>query len=428
MKNKPVLHRSVSAPESFVSVKHSSGLTVLFSKLPYTAAHAIYAVNYGGACDSFMLDGKREDIPAGIAHFLEHKLFETADGGDAYDSFSLTGADANAFTSYSQTAYLFTASEKFYETLKILIDFVNDPHWTEKSVKKEQGIILQELKMYEDSPWQRVHSQLMRSLYKHHPVRHEIVGTEDSILQITPEHLYKCHKAFYTPENMVLCIAGDLELDRILEVLDSSTIINTEGKAADFVYKKEPSRPLRRVVRSRMEVASPMFSLGIKDNDIPKDPYERLKRGIALNIFLLVLFGESSDLYNELYDSGLVFGAMYSGCSYTDSFSYCTVSGESEKPFTVKKRLIKSLLKAAECGIDREDFEITKRLIYSGYIKSLSSSQAYASELLNAYFDGVKLTDMIDAVFDLGYEEAYRHAKAVFKDEHLAFSVVEPIN
>lgn len=427
MKYKVNNHRCPITGENYISFRHSSGLTVLFCNTPYTASHAVYAVNYGGACDSFERDGTVYEIPAGIAHFLEHKLFETESGGDAYDLFSQTGADANAYTSYTNTAYLFTASEEFYTSLKILLDFVNDPHWTEASVKKEQGIITQELKMYEDSPWSRVHTELMKCLYKHHPVRHEIVGTEESISRITPEYLYLCHSAFYTPENMVLSIAGDLDIDRICRVLDTVKFANTGKSTARAVYKPENSRIRRRVSRVKMEVSSPLFSFGVRDIDIPKDPKVRLKKALALNIYLDTLFGESSELYNALYDAGLISGAMYAGCSYCDGFSYSTVSGESEKPFTVKKRIKSALENAAARGIGREDFEITKKLIYSAFIKSLTSSQNYASEMLNGYFDGIAFTDIPKAVADLGYDEALEYARQVFKEENYAFSTVEPL-
>ncbi len=426
MKREIVIHKDDVTGESCISFRHKSGVDVLICPNTYSTACAVYTSRYGGADTKFEYDKKIYETPSGIAHFLEHKLFETEDCGDAFRLFSELGADSNAFTSHQATSYTFTSSnDAFYDSLKILLDFVHKPYFTDQSVEKERGIIAEELKMYEDNPDNRCYYELMRCLYKNNAVREDVGGTVDSIKEITPQLLYLCHKVFYSPSNMVLIIAGNVEYDKIISVMDE---VVPGGKYKKFkrLSANEPDKAYRRGSRLYMDVSEPLFSFGIKDPDIGNKRLMR-KKSVALSILSNMLFGESSDLYCEMYEKGLLSGDIDAGYYYGDDHAYLSVTGESRKPYTVKKRIYETLDKTVADGVDPGEFERAKKIFYANYVYSLQNSQAVAYSLLSFYQSGddmikyPKLLSGIDADF------AVKCLKELYKKERAAFAVVSPL-
>ena len=411
--------------EEYYEIKHDSGLTLLFAPNTYTASFAVIAARFGSIDTTFKYEGKTYETPDGTAHFLEHKLFETEDGGDAFDLFAKTGASSNAYTGFTSTAYLFSSSYEFYRSLEILLDFVTHPHFTERSVEKERGIIAEELNSYEDSPGNRCYFELLRCLYKNHPVRCDIGGTVESIKQITPEHLYLCHRAFYTPENTVLAVSGDLDAGKIIKILDK--YMKKGGAAAVPVYPREPSKAYKKQSVTAMQTAQPLFCFGVKDPCVPSDPLQRYRRGLALSVIADMYFGQSSELYTGLYESGLINGDISADYSYSDSYGHFVLSGESSRPFTVKRRIKEQIKKIKEEKINGADFELCKKIFYSGFIGSLQNSQSYAYEMLYAYLDGHGLLSYPDDIRSLTAEYAYGVFDSVFMDGQYAFSLVRPI-
>ena len=299
-------HASCRLGEAYTTVVHPSGLSVYVYPKKMTGIYALFATNYGSLDSTFSVDGKDETLPDGIAHFLEHKLFENEDGTDAFSAFSSLGADANAYTSYGRTAYLFSCTEHFGEALEELLRFVTTPHFTEASVKKEQGIIAEEIRMYEDSPWDRCQRLLFCALYHSHPIRKNICGSIKSIGEITPSLLYQCHRVFYHPSNMVLIVCGDVTEEQVMAVVDGVLPREVKPHTLERVLPEEPPTVAKQRIECRMQVSKPLFCIGIKDPVLVADPKERLRRDAAMTLLDEILFSRSGELYSALFEEGII--------------------------------------------------------------------------------------------------------------------------
>ena len=289
--------------EKYYTFKHKTGLDVYVFPKNMTTSYAIFATKYGAIDNKFKLAGDKEftSVPDGIAHFLEHKLFECEGGVDAFELFAKTGANANAFTSNTMTAYLFSCTEKLYESLEILLDFVTHPYFTEKTVQKEQGIIGQEIRMYEDNPGARLHKELMKALYKKNKMKIDVAGTVESISEITADVLYKCYNTFYNLNNMVLVVCGNADVEEVASVCDK---VLKESMPFDVIRDTEDDDEPREVNEKRaysyLDVSKPLFAIGIKDSDIPNDPQERIKKAYGFEILDEMLFSQSSEFSSLL--------------------------------------------------------------------------------------------------------------------------------
>lgn len=410
--------------------KHKSGLEVFVFAKEMTSSYAIIATRYGAIDNKFKLNTDEEytSVPDGIAHFLEHKLFECEGGVDAFELFAKTGASANAYTSNTMTGYLFSCTDNFYESLEILLDFVTHPYFTEKTVQKEQGIIAQEIRMYDDNPGARLHKELMKALYKKNKIRIDVAGTVESIGEITAEILYKCYNTFYNLNNMTLSICGNVDVekieticDNILEVAPDITVIR------DSEDEDEPKEVNKKRAVCTLDVAKPIFAIGIKDTNIPDSPRERVKKAYATEILDEILFSQSSSFYNELYEENLIAQDLSSGCEITKHFSFNVISSESSNPEEVYSRFVSYIEKVKKEGIDKEAFELSKRTVYASNIKSFDSTDDIANNLVFNHFDGADLLDapnVIDEI-DIGYVTALLNEG--FSEEYYAMSIVNPI-
>ena len=413
--------------EKYLSFRHKSGVKVLVAPNKYSTACAIYCSDYGGADTKFTYGGKTYDTPRGVAHFLEHKLFETEDGGDAFKLFSDNGADSNAFTSQNSTAFNFTSSvSDFYKCLEILLDFVHHPHFTDESVEKERGIIAEELKMYEDSPDVRCYYGLMQCLYKNCSARYDVGGTLDSIKQITPELLYFCHKVFYSPSNMTLIVSGDIDIERLTEIMDK-TVPGFKAPKAETVIPVEPEKVYKKTARIKMEVSTPIFAFGIKDVLCHSKKKAR-KKGAALSVLANMIFGESSEFYCDLYEKGLLSGEIETGYGRGGDHAYLSVSAESEKPQTVKRRIKETIEKTIERGVDEAEFTRCKKVFYANFVYSLQNSQAAAFSYLSFYREGDDMLRYPALLSGINAKYAVRCLKEIYEADRCAFAVVEPVS
>ena len=281
-----------------------SGLTVLVRPMPgYSSTHVIFATKFGSIDRDFRLDGKEVHLPAGVAHFLEHKMFEDQDG-DAFAKYAKTGANANAFTSFDRTCYLFTATQQLDESLDVLLGMVTHPYFTEQTIAKEQGIIGQEIKMYDDSPDWRLITGLFECLYHSHPIRSDIAGTVESIAQITPEMLYDSCRAFYAPDNMVLAAAGDTTMERVLAACARHGLMEPRStERVQRLWTPEPMTLVTTETTLKMPVSKPCFGLGFKEEPLPEGD---LRTEALYDLILCCIVGGMSPLYRRLYDEGLV--------------------------------------------------------------------------------------------------------------------------
>ena len=307
--------------ECYYRMKHKSGLTIIvYPKENFRSVYASVGTKFGSINSKFKYKGREINVPDGTAHYLEHKLFESEDG-DAFSKYAKTGASANAYTSFDVTCYLFSCTENFGESLKILLDLVQSPYFTEETVAKEQGIIGQEIKMYEDSADWKVMMNLLQGMYKNHPINIDIAGSVETIADITPEILYNCYKSYYNLNNMVMCVAGNASPDEVIEIADSVLKENEEFKT-ESIFPNEPYEVVTHYTEQVLPVAVPMFELGFKEL-------------IGTNIILEAFAGEGSALYRELLDKGLINSGF--GTEYLEGMGYRGIifSGETRNPNAV---------------------------------------------------------------------------------------------
>lgn len=416
--------------EKHFSFKHKSGLEVFVFPKEMTTSYAIFATRYGAIDNKFKLesDGDFTTVPDGIAHFLEHKLFECEGGIDAFELFAKTGASANAYTSNTMTGYLFSCTENFYESLEILLDFVTHAYFTEQTVNKEQGIIAQEIKMYEDHPGARLHKELMRALYAKNKINIDVAGTVESIAQIDAEILYKCYNTFYNLNNMTLCVCGNVDPRLVEEVCDRML---KEAEPFNVIRDSEDSDEPRQVNKPRaycnLDVSKPIFAIGIKDNDIPSVPDERMKRAYAFEILNEMLFSISSSFYNELYEANLISQDLSAGSEVTKHFSFDVISSESSEPETVYSKFVEYIENVKKNGLDNEAFELSKRTVYASNIKSFDSTDDIANNFIFNHFDGSDLLDAPKIIETIDIDYVTEILYSCFKEEYYAMSIVNPI-
>ncbi len=415
--------------EKYYNFTHKSGLEIFVFPKKMTTSYAIFATRYGAVDNKFkhITDEEYTIVPDGIAHFLEHKMFECEDGVDAFERYAKTGANANAFTGNNLTGYIFSCTENFYESLEILLDFVTHPYFTEKTVQKEQGIIGQEIKMYEDHPGVRMHRELMKALYKKNKMRIDIAGTVESIAEITAEVLYKCYNIFYNLRNMTLCVCGDVDVDEIEKVCDK---VLKEAEPFTIVRdtedEDEPKEVYQKKVVCQLDVSKPLFSIGIKDSNIPSDPKERTKKVYATEILDEMLFSQSSEFYNDLYSQNLIAQDLSSGCEIGKNYSFNVISSESSNPDLVYQKFLEYIEKTKKKGLDKEAFELSKRTVYASNIKSFDSVEDIGNNFIFNYFDGADILDTPDIINSITFEYVEKLLNDTFKEEYYAISIVEP--
>ena len=415
--------------EKHYSFTHKSGLEVFVFPKKMSTSYAIFATRYGAVDNKFkhVNDEEYTVVPDGIAHFLEHKMFECEGGIDAFERYAKTGANANAFTGNNLTGYIFSCTENFYESLEILLDFVTHPYFTEQTVQKEQGIIGQEIKMYEDHPGVRMHRELMRALYKKNKMRIDVAGTVESIAEITAEVLYKCYNIFYNLRNMTLCICGDVDVEKIESVCDK---VLMEAEPFTIVRDTEDSDEPKEVYKKRtvcyLDVSKPLFSIGIKDSNIPLDPKERTKKAYATEILDEMLFSQSSEFYNDLYSKNLIAQDLSSGCEIGKNYSFNIISSESSDPDKVYKMFVDYIEKTKKNGLNKEDFELSKRTVYASNIKSFDSVEDIGNNFIFNYFDGADILDTSDIINSITLEYVTELLNEGFNEEYSAISIFEP--
>ena len=409
--------------ESMYHEKLENGLNVfVFPKPEFQKGYAFFAANYGGMDMRFCLNGAWHNTPAGVAHYLEHKMFDTQEG-NALQDLAANGASPNAFTSNAITGYYFDSTEKFEENLRILLSFVSVPWFTQESVDKERGIIGQEIGMIEDDPHWKCYMNLMKALFQHHPIRVSVAGSVESIAEITPETLYACHKAFYDPANMVLCVAGPVDPEHICDVAREILPKEAGPIAAKDYGEKERPRAAQSYIEERMEVSAPIFQLGWK-GDAPVNGEDRLRQELVGGLALEVLLGNSSPLYAKLYREGLINQEF--GYSYESSFgcAFLAADGESKAPEAVCAAVAAEAARIGREGVDPALWERVKKGVYGNRVRGLNSFENLCVGQAQAFFAGydfLRFADIFDAITK---EEAEELIANWVTGERTALSVV----
>ena len=412
--------------EAYLRVDHPTGLTMLLCPMKgFSSAYAMFGTKLGSVDTTFKTD-KDEDfvtVPEGIAHFLEHKLFESEEG-DAFERYAKTGASANAYTSFDRTSYLFSCTDRFEESMEILLDFVTHPYFTQATVEKEQGIIGQEIRMYDDDPEWRVLFNLLGALYANHPVRIDIAGTVESIAQIDADLLYRSYRTFYNLHNMVLVVAGNFDPDQVVRLADK-ILKPAEPLSIQRRSPREDPQVNKRRVEQKLEVATPIFEIGFKGT--PSGAAENLKRQVLDEILLEIIAGESSPLYRQLYDEGLINSTFEYEVMGGRDYLAPLCEGESRDPDQVFARLCAEVERLRREGIDPAAFQRCKRASYGRYIGMYGRVEAVAGLMMQTYFAGVEdMYQLVDWVADATLEELTQRLEEDFDPSRAALSVISP--
>lgn len=392
----------------------------------YGKQFALFATRYGGMNLRFRgEDGEWVDTPQGVAHFLEHKMFDTEDG-NALQSMAARGVDPNAYTTPSTTGYLFEGVEGFEENLRTLLTFVSRPWFTPESVAKEQGIIGQEIRMCEDDPSHEVYYQLMELLYAHHPVRIRVAGTVESIADITADTLYQCHRAFYRPGNMVLCAAGNIDPQRVAAIAEE-VLGQERSTAADTDWgRAEPEQVVQRYAERAMSVSIPLFELGFKGKPAPRG--KGLRQELVGNLACDVLFSSSAPLYSRLYEEGLINSSFNSSYDSLPGCACLIAGGESREPRRVLDEVLKEAARLTREGIDPDLWNRLKRAAYGAMVRRLNSLDDICYELVHAHFDGEDYLSFPQLFQSIERSDAEALLREWCVEDKAALSVIRPLD
>ena len=413
--------------EQYTYVKHSTGLDIYIWKMDnYSTTHALFGTKYCSINTKFKTKDEPDfiTVPNGIAHYLEHKLFENEDC-DVFKLYAKTGASANAYTSFDKTAYLFSCTDNVYESLEILLSFVQNPYFTEETVQKEQGIIGQEIRMYDDNAGWRVFFNMLGGLYHNHPVKIDIAGTIESIAEINADLLYKCYYTFYNLNNMVLSIAGNVDEDRVLELCDK--LLKQGGNPElETAFEDEPETVYKHEVVQKLEIAMPMFHVGFKGK--PEKGLDAVRAEIETNFVLSLLADESSDFYKKLYDDGIINSSFSSEVFMGDGYFCSIFAGESRNPRLVRDKIIEEINRCKKEGLDEERFNIIKKSYYGALIRDLNDAEAIATIMLNAGMEKLSAFDVIETVAAVKFEDVQKRLDKQFNTENVTLSIIEPLS
>lgn len=417
---------AIRAATAFEEHTLGNGLKILVKPMPgFTGVHAIYGTRFGSIDRAFLLDGKRVEAPAGAAHFLEHKMFESEEG-DAFTLYAKTGASANAYTSFDKTCYVFTASSRVDENLDILLGFVSHPYFTDETVKKEQGIIGQEIKMYDDSPDWRLMFAAFQCLYENHPLRDDIAGSVETIAEITPGVLYRCTDAFYRPENMALAVAGNVTMGQVLAAVERAGLAGVPNKGAvERLPVKEPAGVAEPYREFAMAVAKPMLAVAFKGTP-PQSGADTLKAMLVCEILTDLVCGDMTALYRRLYDEGLI-SADFSGETLcVDGALNVMFGGETQEPERVRGLLLAEIARLREQGVDEELFTLCKNQTYGSLIADLENVDDVASGLISSYFRGWTPAQELETLAAIAKQDVDRALRELLDEARSATVVIRP--
>lgn len=412
--------------EKLYKEKLENGLTVMIiPKKGIQKKYIIWGTNYGSNDSTFIVPGENNvtEVPKGVAHFLEHKLFEQENGVNSLDALTSLGVNANAYTTNNHTAYLYECTNNFYEALDEFMDYVQHPYFTDENVEKEKGIIGQEIMMYDDYPEWKVYLNTLEGMYHNNPVKLDITGTIETISKIDKEILYKCYNTFYNPSNMAMVVAGDFEPDEILEEIKKRLIKHEPNGEIKRIYEDEPEEIVKDKIEQKMEVSKPLYTIGIKD--VVPDNNLKVKKHIAIEILLNILIGSSSDLYKQLYEMGNSYSVPSIEYEFDKTYAHILITGQSNDPEKLFDMFKQKVEEIKNNGISKEDFERTKKMIYGEYVKEYNDIVDISRMFLSDYFKGINSFEYIEEINTIYIEFVEQILKEVFNDKKMVLSVVK---
>ncbi len=406
--------------------KLENGLTVMIiPKKGVQKKYVIWGTNYGSNDSKFVVPGetKETEVPKGVAHFLEHKMFEQENGVNSLDALTALGVDANAYTTNDHTAYLFECTENFYPALDELMDYVQHPYFTDENVEKEKGIIGQEIMMYDDYPEWKVYLNALEAMYYEHPVKLDITGTIETISHIDKDILYKCYNTFYNPSNMAMVICGDFEPETLLEEIKKRLIDKKANGEIKRIYPEEKEEIVKQKIEQNMDVSQPLFTIGIKDK--LAETKERVRKHITIEILLNMIIGKSSKLYKELYDEGIIYTVPSLDYEFARGYAHVLITGKSPEPEKVYEKFKEAVAKMKEQPIDNSEFNRIKKRIYGEYVKEYNDTSDIARMFLADYFKEINSFDYLEEISTINEQYVEQILKEVFDDNKMIISVIK---
>lgn len=412
--------------EKLYTEKLKNGLTIMIiPKTNFRKKYVMWATHYGSIDNKFIIPGEKIEtqVPDGVAHFLEHKMFEQKNGTNSLDVLTSLGVSANAYTTDNYTAYLFESTDNFYPALDELMDYVQNPYFTDKNVEKEKGIISQEIRMYCDYPEWVVYTNALKTMYKNNPIKIDIAGSIETINKIDKDILYKCYNTFYNPSNMVICFCGDFEPKELIEEVKTRLIEKPKQGEIKRIYQEEPKAIVKRKVVQTMEVSEPLFVIGIKDK-VPNENENLVKKHVAIEILLNMIIGKSSNLYRRLYENGLLESEPSLGYEFTNNYAHIAITGQSSNPDKVLEEIEQEIDKLKQKDLDEEDFKRIKNMLYGNIVKEFNNVSDIVNMFVSDYFKGINSFEYLEIYKNLSKGYVHQILKEIFLKDETVISVV----
>ena len=404
--------------------KLENGLTIMVIPKKTRKKFIIFGTNFGSIDNKFVAPGEKEItvLPDGIAHYLEHKLFEQESGKNSLDTLSALGVDANAYTTNNHTAYLYECTENFYEALDEFMNYVQNPYFTDENVNKERGIIEQEIMMYDDYPEWSLYMNAMKAMYKNNEINIDVAGTKETIAKIDKEKLYKTYNTFYTPNNMAIAVCGDFNPLEIIKVLKSKITMKETGNV-QRIYNKEPKEIVKNRVEKNMDISMPCFMIGFKDYNFSDN---KIKRDIAIDIISNVVIGSSTELYNRLYESGKILSEPVMFYEFAKTYSHVLIQGKTNYVDDVINEIENEIQKYKNNGINEDDFVRAKKKIYGELVKSYNDVSTIANSFLANYFKGINSFNYFEEFECIDKEYVQKVLNEIFNKNQRVISIINP--
>ena len=417
------LIESLNIKEKAYIEKLENGMTVIIiPKENVKKKYVMWATHFGSIDNRFIEPKSNTEVfvPDGVAHFLEHKMFEQENGKNSLDVLMGLGVDANAYTTNDHTAYLFETTNNFYEALDELMDYVQHPYFTDENVEKEKGIIAQEIGMYDDDPGWQLYMNALDCMYKQNAVKIDIAGTVESISKIDKDVLYKCYNTFYNPSNMVFVVCGDFEPEKMLQEIKSRIVKKETQGEIKRIYPESETGLNKKYKEVQMQVSKPIFLIGFKDENLGKD---KVRRHIAIQIIMDMLMGKSSSFYQKMYNEGLLLAPLDKDYEFTDNYAHVMITGQSKEPKKIYDELFKAI-EEMKNNMDEEYFKRIKKKVYGDYVVEYNDVSNIARMFLTDYLKGINTFDYIEQYNTVSIEYVKEILKELFDEKNAVLSVI----
>ena len=404
--------------------KLDNGLVVMILPKKTRKKYIVWSTNFGAIDNKFYAPGESDltTVPDGIAHYLEHKLFEQENGRNSLDVLTSIGVDANAYTTNDHTAYLYECTDHFDEALDEFMNYVQNPYFTDENVEKERGIIEQEIMMYDDYPEWKVYMNAMRAMYKNNEINIDVAGTIDTIAKIDKDKLYKIYNSFYRPENMIMVITGDFIPEEILEKVKSRITMKKDDKQTIREYNQEPKEVVKNYVESDMNISMPLVLIAYKDNNLSDD---KIKKDLSIDMLGTILLGKSSDTFERLYESGKLISEPSMSYEFSKTYSHVMIQFQTNDIEDVTNEITRKIQSVKQNGINEEEFERAKKKIYGEIVKDYNDLSSIATSLVSDYFKNINSLDYFKVVKEINKEYVENVLKEVFIEDQKVVSVVK---